>query len=80
MKVLLDTNIVIHRKTNIPLHKGIGLLFRWIDNLNYKKCIHQVTVDEINKLRNEEKLKGFSTKLQSYNVLPTTAPLSYIAL
>jgi predicted nucleic acid-binding protein len=76
MKVLLDTNIVIHRETNIPLHRGIGHLFRWIDNLNYKKCIHQVTVDEINKLKNEEKLKGFSIKLQSYNVLPTTAPLN----
>jgi len=77
MKVLLDTNIVIHRETNIPLHQGIGHLFRWIDNLNYKKCVHQVTVDEINKLKNEEKLKGFSIKLQSYNVLPTTAPLNH---
>jgi len=75
MKVLLDTNIVIHRETMVPLHKGIGNLFRWIDNLNYKKCIHQVTVDEINKLKNEEKLRGYSIKLQSYNVLPTTAPL-----
>jgi hypothetical protein len=37
MKVLLDTNIVIHRETRIPVHKGIGHLFRWIDNLNYKK-------------------------------------------
>jgi len=76
MKVLLDTNIVIHRETSIPLHKGIGHLFRWIDNLNYKKCIHQVTLDEINKLRDEERLKGFSIKLHSYNILPTTAPLN----
>jgi len=75
MKILLDTNIVIHRES-IPLHKGIGHLFRWIDNLNYKKCIHQVTLDEINKLRDEEKLKGFSIKLHSYNILPTTAPLN----
>ena len=75
MKVLLDTNIVIHREIRIPVHKGIGHLFRWIDNLNYKKCIHQVTIDEINKLQNAEELKGFSIKLQSYNVLPTTAPL-----
>ncbi len=59
MKALLDTNIVIHRETSIPLHKGIGHLFRWIDNLNYMKCIHQVTVDEINKLKNEEKLRIF---------------------
>ena len=75
MKVLLDTNIVIHRETNIPLHKGIGHLFRWIDNLKYKKYIHQVTIDEINKLKNEEKLKAYSIKLQSYNILPTAAPL-----
>jgi predicted nucleic acid-binding protein len=76
MKVLLDTNIVIHRETVVPLHKGIGQLYRWMDNLNYKKCIHQVTVDEINKLKNEEQLRGYSIKLQSYNVLPTTAPLN----
>jgi len=75
MKVLLDTNIVIHRETMVPTHEGIGKLFLWIDNLSYKKCIHQVTVDEINKLKNEEKLRGFSIKLQSYNILPTTAPL-----
>ena len=76
MKVLLDTNIVIHRETVVPLHKGIGLLYLWIDNLNYKKCIHQVTVDEINKLKNEDQLRGYSIKLQSYNVLPTIAPLN----
>lgn len=75
MKVLLDTNIVIHRETMVPLHKDIGELFRWLDNLNYKKCIHQVTVDEINKLTNEQKLRGYSVKLQSYNVLPTSATL-----
>ena len=76
MKVLLDTNIVIYRETTIPSHKGIGHLFRWIDNLNYKKCIHQVTVEEINRLKDEEKLKGFVIKLDSYNIVPTTAPLN----
>jgi len=75
MKVLLDTNIVIHREISTPSHKGIGDLFRWLDNLNYKKCIHQVTIDEINKQEDKEKLRGFSIKLQSYNVLPTTASL-----
>lgn len=75
MKVLLDTNIVIHRETSKPVHKGIGQLFRWIENLGYKKCVHQVTVDEINKLKSKEKLRAFSIKLDNYNLLPTTAPL-----
>jgi len=76
MKVLLDTNIVIHRETSTPQHKDIGNLFCWIDNLKYQKFIHQVTIDEINKLQNEEKLKAFTIKLDSYNLLPTIAPLT----
>ena len=75
MKILLDTNIVIHRETSTPIHKGIGQLFRWIENLGYKKCVHQITIDEINKLKSKEKLHAFSIKLDNYNTLPTKAPL-----
>lgn len=40
MKVLLDTNIVIHRETNNVLKNEIGVLFRWLDKLGYTKCVH----------------------------------------
>jgi len=75
MKILLDTNIIIHRETDTPVHKDIGNLFCWIDNLKYQKFIHPVTIEEIKKLQNEKRLKAFTIKLGNYNVLPTTAPL-----
>lgn len=52
MKVLLDTNIIIDRETKDPGNKDIGKLFWWIDKLGYKKCIHQVTVNEISRNQN----------------------------
>ena len=49
MKILLDTNIVIHREAATVVDEDIGVLFRWLDNLHYTKCIHAVTVEEIEK-------------------------------
>lgn len=74
MRVLLDTNIIIHRETDKILKGEIGLLFRWIDNLHYTKCIHPVTVEEINKYKDQQVRKAFNVKLGSYNVLKTVAP------
>ncbi len=75
MKVLLDTNIVIHRETINPSNKDIGELFRWLDKLKYEKCMHRVTIAEINKNKNEEACKAFSIKLKSYYLLPTEASI-----
>ncbi len=75
MRILLDTNIVIHREANLPINEGIGYLFYWIDNLGFKKCIHQVTVDEILKTRNLRTRKAFGIKLGNYYVLPISAKL-----
>ena len=75
MKVLLDTNIIIHRETKDPINQEIGKLFWWFDKLNYKKCIHDVTIKEISKNKDEEGQKAFLIKIQNYNKLQTTAPL-----
>lgn len=75
MKVLLDTNIIIDRETKDPTNKDIGRLFWWIDKLGYKKCIHQVTVNEISKNQNVAARMAFSIKIRSYYRLPTQAPL-----
>jgi predicted nucleic acid-binding protein len=75
MKVLLDTNIIIHRERIHPIEKEIGKLFWWIDKLGYRKFIHQKTMDEIHKIQDEKKLEAFSIKLESYNVLPTEAEI-----
>lgn len=76
MKVLLDTNIVIHRESSSNLiNKDIGVLFRWLDNLHHAKCIHPVTVQEINKLKTSGTREVFNIKLDSYNVLQTQSQL-----
>lgn len=74
MKVLLDTNIIIHRESPVVKHREIGVLYRWIDNLHYTKCIHQVTINEFQKLRPGSTLESFTTKLDAYNQL--TIPIS----
>lgn len=75
MRVLIDTNIVIHRECNRPINSEIGRLFLWIDNLHYEKCVHPATVAEIDKLENQTTREAMKVKLDSYNVLRTVAPL-----
>lgn len=75
MKILLDTNIIIHRETKDPINKDIGRLFRWIDKLGYKKCIHQITINEIIKNQDIKARKAFLIKIESYHPLPTVAQL-----
>jgi len=75
MKILLDTNIIIHRETKNPTKQDIGELFWWIDKLGYKKCIHPVTLYEISKNQDEKARRSFDIKMKSYHKLPTIAPL-----
>jgi predicted nucleic acid-binding protein len=76
MKVLLDTNIIIHREGNYPLNKDIGVLFKWLDNLHYTKYIHQITVNEINKLKAGNTREVMNIKLDSYNALQVQSGLN----
>jgi len=76
MRILLDTNIVIHREAATVVDEDIGILFKWLDNLHHVKCIHPVTIEEIEKHGDSRVLKSFKVKLASYNVLKTTAPMS----
>ena len=76
MKILLDTNIIIHREGNYPLNQDIGILFKWLDNLHYTKCIHQITVNEINKLKAGNTRELMNIKLDSYNTLQVQPALN----
>ena len=78
MRVLLDTNIVIHREASTVVNEDIGVLFRWLDNLHHTKCIHPVTVEEIKKHEDARVRKAFEIKLANYNVLKTQAPQSEV--
>lgn len=75
MKILLDTNIIIHREAPTAIDEDIGVLFRWIDNLHYAKYIHSVTAEELKKHEDQKVRKSFEAKLASYNILKTAAPM-----
>lgn len=76
MKILLDTNIFINREASSIVNDGIGVLFRWIDNLHYSKFIHPISVAELNSYKNKKTKRTLNLKIQNYNVLRTTAPMS----
>ena len=69
MKILLDTNIIIHREANRIYKPEIGQLFKWIDNLKYSKYIHPLTVEELEKYKDKNALETMSIKIESYNLL-----------
>jgi predicted nucleic acid-binding protein len=74
MRILLDTNIVIHREASTVINSSIGVLFRWLDRLKYEKCIHPATLNEIGRHKDDRVRKSFETKLQSYSILKSIAP------
>ena len=76
MKVLLDTNIIIHREANRVVEHDIGQLFNWIDKLHYEKYIHPITISEIDSYQNKQVVETFSIKLDSYNRIKHQLPFS----
>ena len=74
MKVLLDTNIIIHRETPKVVNADIGVLFNWLDKLNYKKYIHPITIEELNRNKDPKTVETFNIKIQSYNQIINLAP------
>jgi L-amino acid N-acyltransferase YncA/predicted nucleic acid-binding protein len=75
MRVLLDTNIVIHREASRILNQDIGQLFNWLDRLKYTKCVHPLTAQELAKHKDSKTVETMQVKLTSYHVLKTEAPL-----
>lgn len=75
MRVLLDTNIIIHRESVRVLHEEIGVLFRWLDTLQYVKYLHPVTVHEISKLKASGLRDLMNVKMEAYHVIRVQAPI-----
>jgi len=76
MRVLLDTNILIHREAPVVVHQNIGLLFNWMDRLHCDKCVHPVSVREIGQHEDERVRRSFAAKVASYRVLRAPAPMA----
>ncbi len=75
MKVLLDTNIFIHREASHVINEDIGTLFNWLDRLHITKCVHPITIDEIGRHLDKRTVETMEIKLASYHILKTIAPL-----
>lgn len=71
MRVLLDTNIIIHRENHRVTNYTIGHLYRWLDKLNHDKIVHPFSIEEMKKYDDSDTQKAFEIKLQAYNVLRT---------
>lgn len=74
MRVLLDTNILIHREAERVDREDIGTLFRALDVIGAEKCVHPASIAEIDRHKNPEVVRTFRIKLDSYHVLKTLAP------
>ncbi len=73
MRVLLDTNIIIHREASRVIQKEIGTLFYWFDRLHYEKCIHPLSLDEIRKYQDAATVATMEAKVKNYSLLKTQA-------
>ena len=73
MKALLDTNIIIHRESTRIINQDIGILFNWLDKAKYSKFIHPITLEEIKKNSNQVAAETISVKMESYEMLKTSA-------
>ena len=60
MRTILDTNILIHREAAVVVQQDIGLLFNWLDQLKYQKCVHPVSIEEINLHQDERVRNSFA--------------------
>lgn len=74
MRILLDTNIIVHREASKVYNQDIGLLFNWIDKMHYEKCVHPVTIEEIETYQDTEVVNTMKIKIGNYNTLKTLSP------
>lgn len=74
MRILLDTNIIIHREASKVYNQDVGLLFNWIDKLHYEKCVHPLTIEEIDSYQDKEVVNTMRVKIGNYNILKTDSP------
>ena len=75
MKALLDTNIIIHREASKVINQDVGILYRWLERAKYTKCVHSLTINEIEKYKNQQAVETFQVKLDSYEQIEIPSPL-----
>lgn len=68
MRILLDTNIIIHREASKVHINEIGVLFRWLDTLGYEKWVHHLSIKEIETYKDVDVVNTMIAKIQNYNI------------
>jgi hypothetical protein len=63
MRVLLDTNIIIHRENKRTTNYSVGHLFRWLDRLKCDKLIHPLSKKEIGNSQYADPQEAMMLKL-----------------
>ncbi len=76
VRVLLDTNIIIHREASKIVRKDIGILFNWLDRLKYEKIVHPLSLGELQKHADRDVVATMQAKARTYSELRTEAPES----
>jgi predicted nucleic acid-binding protein len=75
VRALLDTNIIIHREASKVINQDVGILYRWLERAKYTKCVHSLTIAEIEKYKNQQIVDTFQIKLDSYEHIEIPSPL-----
>ncbi len=75
MKALLDTNIIIHREASRVINQDVGILYRWLERAKYTKCVHSLTIAEIERYKNQQTVDTFQIKLDSYEQIEIPSPI-----
>lgn len=73
MRILLDTNIIIHREAERVHNSDIGILFKWLDKLKADKCVHPLTLEELKKHLDPQTVRTMGIKVANYSTLKTQA-------
>lgn len=74
MRILLDTNIIIHREASKVRNADIGKLFNWFDKTKATKLVHPLSVEEISTHKDNSVVETMKIKIENYNILKTESP------
>lgn len=73
MRILLDTNILIHREASKVVNPDIGRLFQWLDRTKATKIYHPLSIEEISGHIDTEVVETMKIKLDNYFQLKTVS-------
>ena len=69
MRVLLDTNIIIGREDNKIIDEDLQILMKILNQLNINIILHQKSIEDIERDKDEERKQIILSKFKTYNLL-----------